>query len=185
MKFDFIKTPTNLACAIICLVYLLPFTPYLSLSDKGGNDKISISGLQILTGSVSIDGEANKGRSEIEDVIYDGGSIPGAGALSGIKNLNLNPVLGLFDKLSFFIFASSLAILFVSYKQSIGEKSPISEENLRWVKIGLISIGSILMIRYMMIPLVIFPVNVIWTIGLGAFLTMMSMVVIYFDNKLK
>ena len=118
-------------------------------------------------------------------MIYDGGSIPGAGAVSGIKNLNLNPVLGLFDKLSFFIFASSLAILFVSYKQSKGEKSPISEENLRWVKIGLISIGSILMIRYMMIPLVIFPVNVIWTIGLGSFLTMMSMVVIYFDNKLK
>lgn len=87
MKFDFIKTPTNLACAIICLVYLLPFTPYLSLSDKGGNDKISISGLQILTGSVSIDGEANKGRSEIEDVIYDGVQYPGQEQYQELRTL--------------------------------------------------------------------------------------------------
>ena len=182
MNFDFLKTPTNIACLVIAIAFFLPFTPYLSMSDKGGDNKISITGLQMLIGSVSIDADDDlpKGtKDEVEDAMYDGIEIPGP-----FKN-QLQPIFGLIDKLTIVILLSALMILFVSYKTSIGENSPFSEEAMRWIKISLVSIGTLLMFRYMMIPLMVFPLNAIWSVGLGAFLTMMSIVVIYFDNKLK
>jgi hypothetical protein len=94
-------------------------------------------------------------------------------------------MLGLFDKLSFLVLIGALILLYVSYKNSIEEPSPFTNDTLRWIKIGMLSLGFVLMIRYLTIPLIMFPVNVIWTIGIGAFLTMLSLVTIYFDNKLK
>jgi len=184
MDLKFLKTPTNIACIIIAIVYLLPFTPYLNMSNKSGDDKISVSGLGVLLEYATLEGDASKGRDEIEDFIFEGKSEFSEGELR-LKDFNLHPMLGIFDKLSVLIFIGALIILFVSYKFSIEQPSPFSDESLRWIKIGMLSIGFILMIRYLTIPLIMFPVNVIWTIGIGAFLTMMSLVVIYFDNKLK
>ena len=181
MDLKFLKTPTNIACFIIAIVYFLPFTPYLNMSSKSGNDKISVSGLQILLGSATIEGDAANQKDEIEDVLFEGLSE----GPSQLKDFNLNPMLGLFDKLSFLVVIGAFILLFVSYKNSIEEPSPFSDETLRWIKIGMLSIGFILMIRYLTIPLIMFPVNVIWTIGIGAFLTLLSLVVIYFDSKLK
>mgnify|MGYP006950313530 CR=1 FL=1 len=181
MDLKFLKTPTNLACLIIAIVYLLPFTPYLNMSSKSGNDKISVSGLQILLGSATIEGDATDKKDEIEDVLFEGMSE----GPNQLKDFNLNPMLGLFDKLSFLVLIGALILLYVSYKNSIEEPSPVTNETLRWIKIGMLSLGFVLMIRYLTIPLIMFPVNVIWTIGIGAFLTMFSLVTIYFDNKLK
>jgi len=181
MDLKFLKTPTNIACIIIAIVYLLPFTPYLNMSNKSGDDKVSVSGLGVLLEYATLEGDASKGRDEIEGFLFEGNS---KGPLE-LKDINLHPMLGIFDKLSVLIFIGALIILFVSYKFSIEQPSPFSDESLRWIKIGMLSIGFILMIRYLTIPLIMFPVNVIWTIGIGAFLTMMSLVVIYFDNKLK
>ena len=182
MKFDFLKTPTNIACLVIAIAFFLPFTPYLSISDNDGENKISITGIQMLLGSVSIsaDDDLPKGaKDQVEEAMYDGIEIPGP-----IKN-QLQPVFGLIDKLGVVLLLSALMILFVSYKMSIGESSPVGDETMRWVKITLVTVGTLLMFRYLMIPLMVFPINAIWSVGLGAFLTMMSIVVIYFDNKLK
>jgi hypothetical protein len=148
---------------------------------KSGNDKISVSGLQILMGAATIEGDAADQKDEIEDVLFEGMSE----GPNQLKDFNLNPMLGLFDKLSFLVLIGALILLFVSYKNSIEEPSPFSNETLRWIKIGMLSIGFILMIRYLTIPLIMFPVNVIWTLGIGAILTLLSLVVIYFDSKLK
>ena len=181
MNFDFLKTPTNIACLVIALVYILPFTPYLSFSS--GSNKLSISGGQILIGSVSAEGDIKEVKDDVEDVLYDGKSTKGISR--EIPDLDTKPMLGILDKMSVLVFIAALVILFSSYKASIGERSPISAEGMRWIKIALVSTGTLLMFRYMMMPLMIFPINAVWSVGLGAFLTMMSIVVIYFDNKLK
>jgi hypothetical protein len=191
--------PTNIASLVIVLIYLLPFTPYVDLSTEigGKEQKISFSGLQMLINSATIKGEAEKQGDEVLNLIYKG-ELPGNeekseygdyGRRRGGLGFNsfmpkLKPVFGYLDKLSFLMFAGALVLLFSGFKES-NEEQGLPQNALRWTKIAMLTIGTLLMIRYMFIPIFVFPINVVWSVSLGAFLTQAALVVIYFESKLK
>jgi hypothetical protein len=163
---------------------------------------MSISGLQLLIGDVSLSVEdlPKKDREKIEDeleenvekVLYKGYS--GKDLTRGFSgpDISLQPMFGWIDKLTAVVFLCALVLIYLSYKRNndafndeIEGSQSVSPEGERWILITLFALGLMLMMRYMLIPIIVFPVNMIWSVGSGAIITTACLVVIYFSNKLK
>ncbi|MDC0100723.1 hypothetical protein N8010_02825 [Crocinitomicaceae bacterium] len=145
-----ITTPTIIASIVVLISYL--FLPMWSNKqvNRDGDTKVgvSVSGLQILTSSVSLDGDRlddasaedkREAKVEVAKSIYT--------KKRGCDTCN--PILSLFDKLTIFILLGALFLIFGPVMKSLDKDIPfLNERNMNVAKKILLIITGIFFVRY-------------------------------------
>ena len=145
-----ITTPTIIASIVVLISYL--FLPMWSNKqvNRDGDTKVgvSVSGLQILTSSVSLDGDRlddasaedkREAKAEVAKSIYT--------KKRGCDTCN--PILSLFDKLTIFILLGALFLIFGPVMKSLDKDIPfLNERNMNVAKKILLIITGIFFVRY-------------------------------------
>ncbi len=202
-----IKKPKFIAALIICISFFLPYvvtTTEESYEVSNGDRQIefirwSASGYQLLVSGGSWSDELSPISNEVFDSrterYYDydpkskefgednnygyGYVLPGS---IFPKWFESEQRLGFIDKVSFLIFVFSSLLIFAMYKDFKGESHFLSEQNIKYLKYGLLSISSFLFCRY------IFEIGVDFkssgSVGMGLWLTLISSIFILFDEAI-
>jgi hypothetical protein len=181
-----ITTPTIIASIVVLISYLLlPMWSTKQLSRDGDTHiGFSVSGLQILTSTVSLDGDLmDDANAEVKRKAKDEAAKSIYKKIRGCDTCN--PILGLFDKLTIFILLGALFLILGPVMKSLDKDIPfLNEKNMNVAKKILLIITGVFFVRYGFSIDMNPREGIIQRFNWGMYIMLIATIFIAYENKI-
>ena len=179
------STPIFIASIVILVSYL--FLPYWGVDqvDRDGDIKRSatVTGLQLLTNSVSLNGErwSDLSESQKDQAI----EIAQKRMYTKARGCDTcKPPLGLTDKLNIFILLGALLFMYASIMKALDKEIPLDAKKMNWVKIIMLIVTGFLFTRYAFSIETSVEEGTIIGASWGILITLFAAIFIMFENTI-